>query len=344
MPELRQNRITKEWVIVATERAKRPKDLVLSRPVKTPPSFVPSCPFCTGNEANTPPEVLRVSGQNDGEWLVRVIPNKFAALVPTVQPKRTVERSKRTITGFGFHEVIVESPDHSATTALLSDAQVCNILKVFKARYEQLSLDSRVANITIFKNHGVEAGTSLEHSHCQLIATPVISSQVRNRLHEALRHYDEFGECIFCSVIQDEMEEKTRVVLETDHFVVIEPFASGTPFNTYIYPKKHSASFGDIGAVEITDLSRVLRTILAKLYHGLQDPDYNYTIRSAPAEYAGVKYYHWYLSIIPRLSRVAGFELGSGMFINTVLPEAAAEFLREVQVEARATTAASVAK
>ena len=341
MPELRQNRITKEWVIVATERAKRPKDLVLSRPVKTPPAFVSSCPFCPGNEANTPPEILRVAGPNDGEWLVRVIPNKFAALAPTIQPKRTVERSKRTVTGFGFHEVIVESPDHSATTALLSDAQVCNLLKVFKARYEQLSLDSRVANITVFKNHGVEAGTSLEHSHCQLIATPVISSQVRSRLHEALRHYDEFGECIFCSVMQDEMEEKTRVVLETDHFVVIEPFASGTPFNTYIYPKRHSASFGDISAVEITDLSRVLRTVLAKLYHGLQDPDYNYTIRSAPAEYAGVKYYHWYLSIIPRLSRVAGFELGSGMFINTVLPEAAAEFLREVEVEARATAAAS---
>jgi UDPglucose--hexose-1-phosphate uridylyltransferase len=341
MPELRQNRITKEWVIVATERAKRPRDLALARPVKTPPAYVPNCPFCPGNEANTPPEILRVSGQKEGEWLVRVVPNKFAALSPGASPQRTVHGSKRTITGFGFHEVIVESPDHSMTTALMSDAQVGSMLKVFKARYEQLSLDSRVANITIFKNHGVEAGTSLEHSHCQLIATPVISSQVRSRLHEALRHYDEFGECIFCTVLQDELEEKTRVVMETDHFAVIEPFASATPFNTYIYPKRHSASFGDISAPEITDLARVLRTVLAKLYHGLQDPDYNYTIRSAPAEYDGVKYYHWYVSVIPRLSRVAGFELGSGMFINTVLPEAAAQFLRETEVEVRSSAASS---
>jgi UDPglucose--hexose-1-phosphate uridylyltransferase len=148
-----------------------------------------------------------------------------------------------------------------------------------------------------------------------------------------LRHFDEFGECIFCAMIGEELAEDKRVVLASEHFVVIEPFASATPFATGIYPRRHMASFGDISDAELDDLARVLRSMLAKLYVGLDNPDFNYTVRSAPAEAAGVKYYHWYLSVIPRLTRVAGFELGSGMFINTVLPEQATGFLRQVDVE-----------
>jgi len=166
-----------------------------------------------------------------------------------------------------------------------------------------------------------------------MIGAPVISSQVRYRLYEALRHYEEFGECMFCFMIGEELAEDKRVVLTSEHFVVMEPFASATPFATYIYPRRHMASFGDVCDAELADLARVLRTMLAKLYVGLDNPDFNYVIRTAPAEVAGVKYYHWYLSIIPRLTRVAGFELGSGMFINTVLPEQATVFLRGVDVE-----------
>jgi UDPglucose--hexose-1-phosphate uridylyltransferase len=336
MPELRQNRFNKEWVIIATERAKRPKDMVVLRAPRSLPSFDPKCPFCPGNEKSTPPEVLRVTAPNDSRWLVRVVPNKFAALQPELTPRRVVERSHRTVNGFGVHEVIVETSDHSQITALMPDSQVASVFRALKARCTDLSLDSRIANITIFKNHGVDAGTSLEHSHSQLIATPVISSQVRSRLQEALRHYDDFGECMFCSAVQEELEDKSRLVLVTDRFVALEPFASFTPFCTHIYPRRHMANFADISGEEITDLARVLRLVLAKLYYGLHDPDFNFTIRSAPAECAGVKYYHWYVSIIPRLTRVAGFELGSGMYINTVLPEAAAEFLREVNVESAA--------
>jgi UDPglucose--hexose-1-phosphate uridylyltransferase len=326
MPELRQNRFNKEWVIIATERAKRPKDMVVLRAPRSLPSFDPKCPFCPGNEKSTPPEVLRVTAPNDSRWLVRVVPNKFAALQPELTPRRVVERSHRTVNGFGVHEVIVETSDHSQITALMPDSQVASVFRALKARCTDLSLDSRIANITIFKNHGVDAGTSLEHSHSQLIATPVISSQVRSRLQEALRHYDDFGECMFCSAVQEELEDKSRLVLVTDRFVALEPFASFTPFCTHIYPRRHMANFADISGEEITDLARVLRLVLAKLYYGLHDP----------AECAGVKYYHWYVSIIPRLTRVAGFELGSGMYINTVLPEAAAEFLREVNVESAA--------
>ena len=332
MPEIRQNRFTKEWVIVATERAKRPEELCVKRDLKPLPHYSEKCPFCPGNEKLAPPEVARVADGN-GSWRCRVVPNKFAALSREGQPDFKVVRSRRTMNGVGIHDVIVETPDHAATTALLADEQVADILRCYKSRFDECSADPRVAHVTIFKNHGAGAGTSLEHPHSQLIATPVISSQVRYRLYEALRHYDEFGECIFCSVIEEELAEKSRIVMLTDHFVVMEPFASGTPFATYVYPRRHMASFGAIDPVEIEDLAHVLRTVLAKLYVGLENPDFNYAIRTAPHENSGVKYYHWYLSVIPRLTRVAGFELGSGMFINTVLPEAAAEFLRNVKTE-----------
>lgn len=334
MPELRQNPFTKEWVVIATERAKRPNELVSKRELKQVPRYVPTCPFCPGNEKLTPPEIMRFPlGAADGEWNVRLVPNKFAALSRDVEPVRDIQRSHHSINGFGVHDVIVETSDHSLLTALMSEDRVADILRCYKLRYDQLSQDPRIAHITIFKNHGLDAGTSLEHPHSQLIAAPVISSQVRSRMLEALRHYDDFGECMFCQALHEELEEGVRVVIASQHFVAVEPYASASPFATHIYPRRHMASFGFITEEELRDLAHVLRTLLAKLYVGLRNPDFNYTIRTAPDECAGVKYYHWYLSVIPRLTRVAGFELGSGTFINVVLPEEAAEFLRNVKVE-----------
>ncbi|HKI00211.1 MAG TPA: galactose-1-phosphate uridylyltransferase [Candidatus Sulfotelmatobacter sp.] len=333
MPELRQNFFTKEWVIIATERAKRPEDLATHRALQPVPAFVETCPFCPGNESKTPAEVLRSPASPGEPWAVRVIPNKFAALSSELQPARNLQHLRRRIAGFGFHEVIIDGPDHSCCMALLPDEHVARILSVYRERYNALSLDRRVDHITIFKNHGADAGASLQHPHSQLIATPVIPSQVRHRLHEALRHYDDVGECMFCHMVECEIEDQTRVVLKGEHFVAMEVFASATPFATHIFPLRHMASFGDISDGEIEDLARVLRALLAKIYVGLENPDLNFTVRSAPAEYAGARHFHWYVSVIPRLTRVAGFELGSGMFINTVLPEAAAEFLRRVEVE-----------
>ncbi len=332
MPELRQNRFTKEWVIMATERARRPEELRVRRESKPPlPSYSENCPFCPGNEHLAPPAVCEV--KSNGAWKVRVVPNKFSALSREGEPARRIERSRRFMNGVGIHDVIVETRNHALTTALLPVPDVARILQCYVDRFRDVSADARIAHVTIFKNHGSAAGTSLEHPHSQLIGTPVISNQVRTRVHEALRHYDDFGECIFCMALVEELQEEERIVLTSTHFVALEPFASSTPFATYIYPRRHMASFGDIRPYEIDDLAYVLRTVLAKLYHGLDNPDFNYTIRTAPHENAGVIYYHWYLSIIPRLTRVAGFELGSVMFINTVLPEAAAEFLRGVNVE-----------
>ena len=334
MPELRQNRFTKEWVIIATERAKRPEELRNKKERPPLPTYSAKCPFCPGNESQAPPAVM--AHPSEQNWRVRVVPNKFAALAREGAPVRCIERWRRRMNGVGIHDVVVETRDHSLTTALLPVDNLADVLRCYRSRYVDMSADPRMTHVTIFKNHGENAGTSLEHPHSQIIATPVISSQVRYRLHEALRHHDEYGECMFCVAIQDELKDQERIVVESQHFVALEPFASATPFATYIYPRRHMASFGAIQDGEIGDLAKVLKTVLAKLYVGLDNPDFNYTIRSAPHENAGVMYYHWYLSIIPRLTRVAGFELGSGMFINTVLPEAAAEFLRNVEVEKRA--------
>jgi UDPglucose--hexose-1-phosphate uridylyltransferase len=333
MSELRQNFATKEWVVIATERARRPEEMAKHHERKPLASFVANCPFCPGNEKLTPPEVLRVPASVEVPWHVRVIPNKFAALCREVEPTRTIHRLRRSVAGFGVHDVIIETPDHSQVLALMPDSYVAEILRIYKTRYDELSLDPRIAHITIFKNHGPDAGTSLEHPHSQMIATPVTSLQVRERFQHALRHYDDFGDCMFCQMLDEELQEQTRIVMVSEHFVALELYASPAPFCTHIYPRRHMASFGDVSSAEMNDLARMLRSMLAKLYYGLADPDFNFTIRSAPAESVGVKYFHWYLSVIPRLTRVAGFELGSGMFINTVLPEAAAEFLRKVNVE-----------
>jgi UDPglucose--hexose-1-phosphate uridylyltransferase len=333
MPELRQNFFTKEWVIIATDRAKRPEELATHRSAQPVPSFVDTCPFCPGNESKTPPEVMRFPSNPNEPWQVRVVPNKFAALSTEAHPTRSLQHLRRRIDGFGYHEVIADSPDHSRCMALLPDAHVANILRVFRDRYNILSLDQRIAHITLFKNHGTDAGASLQHPHSQLIATPVIPSQVRHSLFEALRHYDDVGECMYCHMVEREVEDQTRIVIKSEHFVAMEVFASATPFATHIFPLRHMASFGDINDQEITDLARALRTVLAKIYVGLENPDFNFTVRSGPSEYGGARHFHWYLSVIPRLTRVAGFELGSGMFINTVLPEAAAEFLRNISAD-----------
>ncbi|MGA2414297.1 MAG: galactose-1-phosphate uridylyltransferase [Candidatus Sulfotelmatobacter sp.] len=341
MPELRQNFFTKEWVIIATERAKRPEELVVHRAVQSLPAFEESCPFCPGNEDKTPHETLRFPKHSNEPWAVRVIPNKFAALDSLAQPTRNLQHLRRRVEGFGFHEVIIDSPNHSCPMALLPDTHVAKILGVYKERYNSLTADQRVQHVTIFKNHGADAGASMAHPHSQLIATPVIPSQVRHRLHEALRHYDDAGECMFCHMVEREVEDQTRIVLKSEFFAAMELFASPTPFATHIFPLRHMATFGEISTAEVSDLARVLRTLLAKIYNGLENPDLNYTIRSGPSDYAGARHFHWYLSVIPRLTRTAGFELGSGMFINSVLPEAAAEFLRNVHVEKGTGAAAS---
>jgi UDPglucose--hexose-1-phosphate uridylyltransferase len=330
MPELRYNTLTREWVIIATERAKRPEEFAKVKKEKQLPEYSSACPFCPGNEHLTPPPTMVIP--NHGAWRVRVTPNKFSALSREGERRRVSQGVRRMVTGVGIHEVIVETPFHNQTTALLEDSQVELVIEAYLDRFRFASADPRVEQVTIFKNHGEAAGTSLEHPHSQIIGTPVITTQVRDRLVNAGSHYDEFGECIFCRVLEVEVKEKIRIVLESEHFVAFVQYAALTPFSLLIMPRRHMAVFSEMNDREAADLARILRRVLAKLYRGLQDPDYNYTIRTAPTDHAGVRYYHWYLSIIPRLTRVAGFELGAGMFINVSLPEENAEFLRSVSL------------
>lgn len=334
MSEFRQNPITKEWVIIATERARRPEDLTRKDPRPTPPAYSPECPFCAGNEARTEAESLRIAGPEG--WLVRSIANKYSALSSDGKRVRRNEGLKRTVTGVGMHEVIIEAPEHNAAIALLPDAHVESIVRAYKERYFAATEDPRVELITIFKNHGVAGGASMEHPHSQVIATPIISPQVRGRMEVGLRHFDEAGECIFCRVLADEIGDAKRVITENQHFVAFVPFASLSPFHTWIFPRRHMASFGEIRADEMSSLARILKNVLARLYYGLDNPDFNYTIRTAPSENRYCKYYHWYLSLIPRITRVAGFELGSGFYINVTLPEDNAEFLRKVSLTSAA--------
>ncbi|MDD5044589.1 MAG: galactose-1-phosphate uridylyltransferase [Candidatus Omnitrophica bacterium] len=330
MSELRYNLITRDWVIIATERAKRPKDfLKAGKEKKILPEYRPDCPFCPGNEAKTPGETLRLGSES--AWKVRSVYNLFGALSPDTQPGRKISGIYLSMQGSGNHEVIIEHPRHDMMIPLMKDEEVGDIIRAYKNRYLSLASDKGIEAIIIFKNHGSSAGTSLEHPHSQLVATPIVPPQIRSRVSAAMNYFDSTGRCIFCKTLEEELKEKARIVLETDKFVSFMPYASYAPFMTWIFPRRHVASFGEINDAEIKDLAINLKNTLQKLYYGLDNPDFNYAIRSMPVKESGTEYLHWYLSIIPRLTQPAGFELGSGIFINTSLPEESAEFLRQVK-------------
>ena len=334
MSHLRQNVITKDWVIFATERSKRPHEFARSHDDMPPelPIYKHNCPFCKGNENPSETEYLRI--EDERGWRIRIIPNKYPALSPVGDRIRHSEGIHRSITGVGYHEVLIEHPDHNATIAFMEISDVINILKAYRQRYNIIRLDQRIESIIIFKNHGEGAGTSLEHPHSQITATPVVPSQIRYRMIEAASYFDDVGECLFCYTLRDELRSKERIVLETEYFVAFIPYAALSPFHLWVFPRNHTSSFGEINEAEIADLAYTLKTVLAKLFYGLNNPACNYTIRSLPTDGRQSDYFHWYLAIVPRVSQTAGFELGSGMYINTAMPEDSAKFLRDVNVEA----------
>lgn len=332
MPEFRQNVATKEWVIIATERARRPEDFVGKSRVltHTKPQHVANCPFCPGNEKLTPEPFLVTSGA-DGKWKIRVIPNKFAALSSTATDERRNTQLAKRMDGFGFHDVIVESPLHNSTLALAEPVDVGAVLQSFNGRAAQVVKDTRIQQIIMFKNHGESAGTSLEHPHCQMISLPIVPNNIRTRLEEAMRYYDDHGACVYCDIISNEPDFEKRVIMRNEKFVAFIPFAAFSPFHTWIVPHVHRPLFTQIDEGELAALAQILKQTLQKLYVGLNDPDYNISIRMAPLTYDRIPWFHWYLSIVPRLTKTAGFEMGSGMYINSALPESSAAFLRGVR-------------
>ena len=333
MPEFRQNMATGEWVIIATERTKRPDQFVDNRPKRGPlPEFFADCPFCPGNESKTPPPSLVIGKGN--RWDVRVVPNKFAALQPDLVIER--ERVGRFLKadGYGLAEVIIETPRHDLSIATMPESHVRLVLDAYRQRTREVAGVRDINYITLFRNHGERAGTSLEHPHSQLIATPIIPPYIRDQIHQSMLHYDSSGKCVYCEIMEEELKQQARVIMVTDNFVAFMPFASRSPFEVRIFSRTHRSFFGDSTDEELDDLSHVLKTVLFKIHRGLDNPDYNYIFRSAPVGDHKAKYFHWYVMIVPRLTTPAGFEMGSGIYINVSAPEQCAEFLRKVEVEA----------
>ena len=329
MPELRKDPITGRWVIIATDRARRPTDFVREQVV---PRGVRACPFCPGSEQRTPPEVLAFrdgSAPNESGWTLRVIPNKFPALRVEGTIERQGEGLYDKMTGIGAHEVIIETPNHMLTLADLPEKRIEDVFWAFRDRVLDLKKDRRLHYILLFKNHGEAAGSSLEHTHSQLIALPVVPKRVQEEMTGARRYYDFKERCIYCDIVRQEIDTGTRIVLETDQYLAIAPYAPRFPFETWIVPRVHHSHFEDTEASSIQNLAWVFRALLRKIDRVLERPPYNMVIHTSPIQEGPNPYYHWHIEMIPKLTKVAGFEWGTGFYLNPTPPEEAAAFLRE---------------
>lgn len=332
MPELRKDPIVGRWVIIAPDRAKRP--IQTRDPVLATGGL---CPFCEGNEVNTPIEILayrdRNTRPNEKGWRVRVVPNRFPALQVEGELNKRGEGMYDKMNGVGAHEVIIECPFHESSMANLPEEHIREILWVYRDRLVDLKKDPRLVYGMIFKNVGAAAGASLEHSHSQLIVTPIVPVNVQEEMNGAREFYGYRGRCIYCDLIYQELGSESRVVLDTPNFLCFAPFASRFPFETWIVPKRHNSHFENIQKNEIEELGTLLKSVLLKLESALDRPAYNYIIHTSPFDTQALPHYHWHMEIIPRLTRVAGFEWGTGFYINPVEPETAAQYLRNTEVD-----------
>ncbi|KPL07333.1 galactose-1-phosphate uridylyltransferase [candidate division BRC1 bacterium SM23_51] len=327
MPELRKDPIIGRWVIIATDRAKRPSSYVHAR--EEPKHGF--CPFCRGQERHTPPEVLayrKPGGKHDGpEWWVRVVPNKFPALQIEGPLQRAGEGMYDRMNGVGAHEVVIETPEHDVSLADQPPRQIQEVFWAFRDRIIELKKDRRFRYILIFKNHGREAGASLDHPHSQIIALPIVPKRVQEEVEGSRRYWDYKERCVFCDIIHQEAKDRVRIITENNSFVAIAPFASRFPFETWVLPKQHSLYFHEIQKNHVEDLADMMHGILGRMKEILDDPPYNFMIHTTPFEREDVPYYHWHIEVIPKLTRIAGFEWGTGFYINPTPPEHAARYL-----------------
>jgi UDPglucose--hexose-1-phosphate uridylyltransferase len=333
MPELRKDPITGRWVIISTERRKRPNAFRTDN-VELEDGAI--CPFCEGNEEYTPREVLsyrRNGGAPNGPgWDVRVVPNKFPALQVEGELDRQGEGLFDKMNGIGAHEVIIETPDHTASLATLPAPAVERVLWAFRERVLDLKQDKRFRYILIFKNHGAAAGASLDHSHSQLIALPIIPRNVRDEISGARQHHQQKERCVYCDIVRQELDQQARVIAENADFVAVSPYAPRFPFEMWILPKRHGAHFEEAPRHEYETLARILKETLQRMNRALETPPFNLIVHSAPFTENAGEFYHWHVEIIPKLTKVAGFEWGSGFYINPTAPEEAAEVLRGVTI------------
>ncbi|MGD9580724.1 MAG: galactose-1-phosphate uridylyltransferase [Vampirovibrionia bacterium] len=338
MPEMRQDAVTGHWVIIATERAKRPEIPKVEKKSDNSPRHNKECFFCWGNENTTPPEVysIRLDGSDPDTtgWLLRVVENKFAA-VNLLQPFNIEQVSPLYSHSYaaGKAEVIIETHHHSKAQSQQSLIELKRVLKSYVDRYQALLEEPELKYILIFRNCGAIAGASLEHPHSQIIAIPIVPPDVAVEIEASEMYYKKNKSCIYCDILDEELNDKSRIIYENDHFVSLAPYASRTPFETMIIPKFHSARFETIDSRQLNSLSSMFKAVFYKLDAGLANPPYNYFIHTSPTQQNVDQHYHWHIEIIPKLTVAAGFELGTGMFINITIPEECAEFLRNIEVE-----------
>jgi UDPglucose--hexose-1-phosphate uridylyltransferase len=332
MSELRLDPTTGEWVIIAADRGSRPHEYSRRRSRKQVPYYLAGCPFCPGNEALTPPAVLEIPGS--GGWRLRGFPNKFAALRPAASQERSSNGPLFTaIPGQGVHEVLVETPEHNGFPALREEEQIRLMVQAYQQRYLALQAQPWIQYVLVFKNQGEEAGTSLEHPHSQIIAAPVVPERVQRQGKIARNYFERVGQCLYCQLAQEELRLRIRLVYQDERFVVFHFFAAAHAAETWIVPLEHQASFGELDARGLAGLASILGRTLRQLRNGFGDPDFNYAIHSALGSGQGQPDSHWYLQLIPRLSKAAGFEIGSGMYINEAAPEGTAEVMRRAPFE-----------
>ncbi len=331
MPELRKDPIHGRWVIISTERSRRPSDFMPEerRPIG---GF---CPLCEGNEDRTPPEIIayRQNGTppNSPGWTLRVVPNKFPALRIEGELNREGDGIYDKMNGIGAHEVVIETPRHHETLTTMPLWNVVQVLEAYRDRMVDLRRDQRLRYALVFKNHGVSAGASLEHSHSQIIALPIVPRRVAEEIEGAKSYFNYKDRCVFCDIIRQEVQQKSRLILETGSFISIAPFASRFPFETWILPKSHHPNYEYMEPSFYEEGAQILSETLRRMDRVLKDPPYNYVIHTSPFSGNEREHYHWHFEIMPKLTRVAGFEWGTGFYINPTPPEEAAEYLREAK-------------
>ncbi len=317
------------WVIISTERARRPSDFGPD-PVRTKGG---PCAFCPGKEGETPPEILALrppdTAANARGWSLRVVPNKFPALRIEGELEPQGLGLYDWMNGIGAHEVIIETPDHTASLASLPEAAASDVFWAYRERIVDLKKDPRFDYVLIFKNHGEAAGASLEHPHSQLIATPIVPIMVEEELEGAARYFRKKERCVWCDIIRQERHGDGRVILEGSGFVALAPFAPRFPFETWILPTTHRSAYEEVGPEEVRGLAAAVGELLRRMNRVLTDPPFNFMLHTAPLRDQSLDHYHWHLEVIPKLTKVAGFEWGSGFFINPTPPEQAARYLRE---------------
>jgi UDPglucose--hexose-1-phosphate uridylyltransferase len=332
MSEFRQDPVTGRWVIIASGRASRPWhiDIVRDRP------RAEICPFCAGNESMTPPEIWaeRVANTeaNAPGWRVRVVSNKYPALANSDEWSSHKIGFYQAMNGLGVHELIIESPDHVTNMAALSVEQFAHVLCAYRARLRALRTDRRWRYLLIYKNHGERAGATYEHIHSQLVALPFVPGEAHDEINGVRRHFEASGRCIYCDIIRNESESGGRLVLNSERFVALCPFAARFGYETWILPKNHAEIFEQGSDEDIAALAECLRSVIVKLNGIVDNPPFNFVIHTAPNKEPAHQHYHWHVEILPQITRAAGFEWGTGVHMNSVAPEDAARSLRDARV------------